>query len=100
MADEDYRRKPITIISADIAGYSRLMGDDEIATVSTLKSDRNLITEKVQAFNGRVVESQGNNTLSEFNTIVDAVPCAVAIHEGLRVKNEELTENRKMHFRN
>jgi adenylate cyclase len=49
MADGDYKRKLTAILSADVAGYSRLMGDDEIATVSTLKSHRNLISEKVQA---------------------------------------------------
>jgi adenylate cyclase len=99
MADENYRRKLTTILSADVAGYSRLMGDNEFATVSTLKSYRELIFEKVQAFNGRVVDSPGDNILSEFRSIVDAVSCAVAIQEGLRVQNEKLPENRKMNFR-
>jgi adenylate cyclase len=99
MADENYRRKLTAILSADVAGYSRLMGDDEIATVSTLKSNRNLITEKVRTFNGRVVDSPGDNILSEFRSIVDAVKCAVVIQEGLREENEKLTENRKMNFR-
>jgi adenylate cyclase len=99
MADEDYKRKLTAILSADVAGYSRLMGDDEVATVSTLKSHRNLITEKVQAFKGRVVDSPGDNILSEFRSIVDAVKCAVAIQEGLREQNDELPENRKMVFR-
>ena len=99
MADENYRRKLTAILSADVAGYSRLMGDDEAATVSTLKSHRQLITEKVQAFNGRVVDSPGDNILSEFRSIVDAVKCAVAIQEGLLKQNDELPENRKMHFR-
>jgi adenylate cyclase len=53
MADENYRRKLTAILSADVAGYSRLMGDDEVATVSTLKAYRELISEEVQAFNGR-----------------------------------------------
>ena len=99
MADENYKRKLTAILSADVAGYSRLMGDDEVATVSTLKSNRNLISEKVQAFNGRVVDSPGDNILSEFRSIVDTVKCAVAIQEGLRVQNENLPENRKMNFR-
>ncbi len=99
MADEDYKRKLTAILSADVAGYSRLMGDNEVATVSTLKSHRKLITEKVQAFNGRVVDSPGDNILSEFRSIVDAVSCAVAIQEGLREENDELPENRKMVFR-
>ena len=99
MADENYKRKLTAILSADVAGYSRLMGDDEVATVSTLKYYRELITEKVQAFNGRVVDSPGDNILSEFRSIVDAVKCAVAIQEGLRAENDKLPDSRKMHFR-
>jgi adenylate cyclase len=99
MADENYRRKLTAILSADVDGYSRLMGDDEVVTVSTLKSHRNLITEKVQAFKGRVVDSPGDNILSELRSIVDAVSCAVAIQEGLREQNDKLPENRKMLFR-
>lgn len=59
MADEDYKRKLAAILNADVAGYSRLMGEDEAATISTLKSHRNLITKIVQAFKGRVVDSPG-----------------------------------------
>jgi adenylate cyclase len=99
MADENYKRKLTAILSADVAGYSRLMGDDEVATVSTLKSYRELISEEVQAFNGRVVDSPGDNILCEFRSIVDAVLCAVAIQEGLRAENEKLPEIRKMNFR-
>jgi TolB-like protein/class 3 adenylate cyclase len=99
MADENYKRKLTAILSADVAGYSRLMGDDEVATVITLKSHRNLISDKVQEFNGRVVDSPGDNLLAEFRSIVDAVSCAVAIQEGLQVENDELPENRKMMFR-
>jgi adenylate cyclase len=79
MADEDYKRKLTAILSADVVGYSRLMGNDETATVNTLKSHRSLFSEKVQAFNGRVVDSPGDNILAEFRSIVDAVSCAVSI---------------------
>jgi len=99
MADENYTRKLTAILSADVAGYSRLMGDDEAATVSTLKSHRKIITEKVQAFNGRVVDSPGDNILSEFRSIVDAVSCAVTIQQALKEKNDELSDDRKMVFR-
>jgi len=88
MANEDFDRKLTAILSADVAGYSRLMGDDEAATVSTLKSHRNLISEKVQAFKGRVVDSPGDNILSEFKSIVDAVSCAVEIQHLVKEKNE------------
>ena len=99
MADEDYKRKLTAILSADVVGYSRLMGNDETATVNTLKSHRSLFSEKVQAFNGRVVDSPGDNILAEFRSIVDAVSCAVTIQKGLRKQNNELPENRKMIFR-
>jgi adenylate cyclase len=99
MADEDYKRKLTAILSADVAGYSRLMSDDETATVSTLKSHRNLFSEKVQEFNGRVVDSPGDNILAEFRSIVDAVSCAVEIQHMLKEKNEDLSDNRKMVFR-
>ena len=99
MADENYKRKLTAILSADVAGYSRLMGDDEVATVRTLKSYRELITGKVQAYIGRVVDSPGDNILSEFRSIVDAVKCAVAIQAELHAQNEKLPENRKMNFR-
>ena len=73
MAEENYKHKLTAILSADVAGYSRLMSDDEIVTVSILKSHRNLTNEKVQTFNGRVVDSPGGNILSKFRSIVDAV---------------------------
>jgi adenylate cyclase len=99
MADEDYKRKLTAILSADVVGYSRLMGEDEAATVSTLKSHRNLISEKVQTFKGRVVDSPGDNILAEFRSIVDAISCAVETQKGLKKKNEKLPDNRKMIFR-
>ena len=99
MADANYKRKLTAILSADVAGYSRLMGDDEAATVSTLKSHRKIITEKVQAFNGRFVDTPGDNILSEFRSIVDAVSCAVMIQQALKENNKELPDDRKMMFR-
>jgi TolB-like protein/class 3 adenylate cyclase len=99
MANEDFDRKLTAIMSADVAGYSRLMGDDEAATVSTLKSHRNLITEKVQAYKGRVIDSPGDNILAEFRSIVDAVSCAVEVQKVLKEKNDDLPEERKMVFR-
>jgi adenylate cyclase len=99
MDPQDFRRKLTAILSADVAGYSRLMGEDELATVNTLKSHRNLITEKILAFKGRVIDSPGDNILAEFGSIVDAVSCAVEIQNELKEKNQELPENRKMLFR-
>jgi len=99
MADDNYKRKLTAILSADVSGYSRLMGDDEAAFVDTLKSHRGVIFENIQLFQGRVVDSPGDNILAEFRSIVDAVSCAVQIQNELKIVNEGLPEDRKMLFR-
>jgi len=99
MTDEGYKRKLTAILSADVEGYSRLMGEDEDATIRTLTSYRELMTTLIHKHRGRVVDSPGDNLLAEFSSVVDAVRCAVEIQEELRVRNAELPENRRMHFR-
>ena len=84
MAEEGFKRKLAAILSADVEGYSRLMDDDEEATVRTLTSYRNAITDLVQQFRGRVVDAPGDNLLAEFTSVVDAVNCAVEIQRDLR----------------
>ena len=99
METEGYKRKLTAILSADVEGYSRLMGEDEDATITTLTSYRELMTTLIQKHRGRVVDSPGDNLLAEFGSVVDAVRCAVEIQEELRVRNAELPENKRMHFR-
>ena len=99
MTQEGYKRKLTAILSADVQGYSRLMGEDEDATIRTLTTYRELMTTLIQKHRGRVVDSPGDNLLAEFLSVVDAVRCAVEIQEELRVRNAELPENRRMHFR-
>jgi len=99
MAEKDFKRKLIAILSADVEGYSRLMEDDEDATIRTLTIYRELISTLIQKHRGRVVDSPGDNLLAEFGSVVDGVRCAVEIQEELRVRNAELPENRKMQFR-
>jgi len=99
MADEGFKRKLAAILSADVEGYSRLMDDDEEATVRTLTSYRSAITDLVQQYRGRVVDSPGDNILAEFASVVDSVNCAVEIQRELAERNEELPDNRKMQFR-
>jgi adenylate cyclase len=99
MMEERAKRKLIAILSADVKGYSRLMGEDEEATVRTLKAYRQLITELTEKHRGRIVDSPGDNVLAEFSSVVDAVRCAVEIQEELRVRNAGLPENRRMEFR-
>jgi len=92
-------RKLRAILSADVQGYSRLMGDDEVATFKTITEYREIFASIVSQYNGRVVDSPGDNILSEFASVVDAVQCAVEIQKVLKAKNEELPENRRMIFR-
>src|SRR5260221_2081295 len=92
-------RKLAAIFSTDVAGYSRLMGDDEEATIRTLTAYRTLISSLIQQHRGRVVDSPGDNLLAEFASVVDAVRCAVDIQQALKVKNDELPEHRQMRFR-
>jgi TolB-like protein/class 3 adenylate cyclase/Flp pilus assembly protein TadD len=99
METEGYKRKLTTILSADVAGYSRLMGEDEAATVKTLTTYRGIMADLVKQHRGRVVDSPGDNVLAEFTSVVDALQCAVAVQKELQARNAELPENRKMEFR-
>lgn len=99
MGDQGFKRKLSAILSADVKGYSRLMGDDEEATVRTLKDYRSAINDLSEQYRGRIVDSPGDNILAEFNSVVDAVNCAVEIQRELAERNAELAENRKMAFR-
>ena len=99
MADNGFERKLTAILSADVQGYSRLMDDDEEATVRTLTAYRTAISDLVQQYRGRVVDSPGDNILTEFKSVVDAVNCAVEIQHDLAERNAELPDERKMQFR-
>jgi adenylate cyclase len=99
MAGGEYARRLAAIVSADVAGYSRLMEDDEAATVGTLTGHLAAMTEIVVAHRGRVVDAPGDNLLAEFPSVVDALTCAVALQEMLATRNEPLPEGRRMRFR-
>ncbi|MDB4442358.1 adenylate/guanylate cyclase domain-containing protein [bacterium] len=99
MADEGFKRKLTAILSADVEGYSRLMGDDEEATVRSLTAYREVLTTLIQQHNGKVVDSPGDNLLAEFASVVDAVQCAVAVQKEIKARNDQLPENRRMLFR-
>ena len=99
MAEESFKRKLTAILSADVEGYSRLMGEDEDATIRILTAYRELMSTFIQKHRGRVVDCPGDNLLAEFLSVVDAVRCAVEIQEEFGVRNAELPENRRMVFR-
>ena len=73
MATEDFKRKLTAILSADAEGYSRLMAEDEEATVRTITAYREVVATVVEKHRGRVVDSPGDNILAEFASAVDAV---------------------------
>src|SRR5262245_47447819 len=92
-------RKLAAILSADVEGYSRLMGDDETATVRTITEYREVIASAVARHSGRVVDAPGDNVLAEFSSVVDAVQCAVDIQRDLQSRNAVLSLARRMRFR-
>jgi adenylate cyclase len=92
-------RKLAAIFSTDVKGYSRLMGEDEVATIHTLTAYREVMTTLIQQHRGRVVDSPGDNLLAEFASVVEAVQCAVAIQQELKARNAELPPHRRMEFR-
>jgi len=96
---EDFERKLTAILSADAVGYSRLMGDDEAATVRTLTAHMEAISDLVVHHRGRVVDSPGDNVLAEFASVVDAVECALEVQTVLGERNAALPEDRSMPFR-
>ena len=99
MTEERTKRKLTAIFSADVAGYSRLMGDDEVGTVQLLKEYREIMNQFIQQHRGHVVDSPGDNLLAEFSSVVDATECAVKVQEKLNLLNSDLPENKRMEFR-
>jgi adenylate cyclase len=99
MAEEGFKRKLAAILSADVEGYSRLIGEDEEVTIRTITAYREVNTTLIQQHNGIVVDSPGDNLLAEFVSVVDAVQCAVAVQKEVKARNDDLPENRRMQFR-
>jgi len=99
LSAERFRRKLRAILSADVKGYSRLMGEDEDATIRTLGTYRQVMTGLIDQHRGRVVDAIGDNLLAEFASAADAVQCAVEIQEELRARNSVLLVSHRMAFR-
>ena len=94
-----FRSRLAALLSADVVGYSRLMAQDEVATIRTLSAYRDKITTIVGENEGRVVDFVGDNMLAEFHSALDAVDCAGNIQGALFLLNAKLDENRRMNFR-
>jgi adenylate cyclase len=99
MSEEHLTRRLAALVSADVVGYSRLMADDELATVRSLAACREKVTAVVRSGGGRVVDFVGDNMLAEFPNTLDAVGCALAIHRSLADFNAGIAENRRLSFR-
>ncbi|MEZ5830541.1 MAG: tetratricopeptide repeat protein [Dongiaceae bacterium] len=92
-------RRLAAILSADVAGYSRLMGADEEGTLNALRSRLEIMSHQISAHHGRVFNSAGDSVVAEFSSAVDAVNCAVEIQQAIRKCNEAVAENNHLEFR-
>src|SRR5262249_50821980 len=96
---DNVERKLAAILHADIKGYSRLMGADEVGTLRMLTAHRVVPDATIQQYRGRIVGTAGDSILAEFASAVDAVQCAVDIQQALKTKNADLPVERRMEFR-
>jgi len=92
-------RRLAAILAADIAGYSRLMGEDEAATVRDLKGHQAAVLPLVSRYGGRIIDTAGDGILAEFPSVINATECAVEIQTVMATRNEEVSESRRMRFR-
>lgn len=92
-------RKLAALLSADAAGYSRLMADDEAETLRALNESRALFRKRIEAHGGRLVDTAGDSVLAEFPSAVEAVDCAAEVQRELAKRNRQLADHRRMHFR-
>jgi TolB-like protein/class 3 adenylate cyclase len=99
VAEERVQRRLAAILAADVAGYSRLMGADEVGTARTLREHRKITDPIVAKHGGRIVKTTGDGVLLEFPSVVDAVECAVAMQAVIAQRNEGVPEDRRMLFR-
>ena len=97
---ERVERRLAAILAADVAGYSRLMGEDEEGTHAALTSLRREVSDpKIAEHRGRIVKSTGDGLLVEFASVVDAVRCAVELQREMALRNVEVHEMRRIEFR-
>jgi class 3 adenylate cyclase/alpha-beta hydrolase superfamily lysophospholipase len=92
-------RRLAAILAADIAGYSRLMGEDEAATVRDLKGHQAAVLPLIGRYGGRIIDTAGDGILAEFPSVINAAECAVEIQTVMAVRNEGVPEPRRMQFR-
>ncbi len=98
-ADAKVQRRLAAIFAADVEGYSRLMGADEVGTLRTLTAHREIMDRLIGEHGGRIANTAGDSVLAEFPSVVDAVQAAVEVQEALRTANATLPEDRQVRFR-
>jgi adenylate cyclase len=95
MAEERVKRRLAAILAADVVGYSRLMGEDEVGTLAALKAHREaLIDPQIAEHQGRIVKTTGDGMLVEFPSVVEAVQCAVEVQKVMAERNTGVAEDR------
>jgi class 3 adenylate cyclase/pimeloyl-ACP methyl ester carboxylesterase len=92
-------RRLAAILAADISGYSRLMGEDEAATVRDLKAHQAVVLPLVGRYGGRIIDTAGDGILAEFPSVINATECAVEIQTIMATRNDPVPESRRMRFR-
>ena len=99
MAEREVRQRLAAILAADVAGYSRLMGDDERATIDALNACRDIFQSAIESHAGRVVDMAGDSVLAVFDTAIGAAEAALAAQEALAAFNADIPEGRRMRYR-
>ena len=92
-------RRLAAIFAADVAGYARLMSRDEVGTMRTMTSHREIMDSLIADHRGRIANTAGDSVLAEFPSVVDAVQCALDAQTALALKNDSLPDERRLHFR-
>ena len=100
MPEERLERRLTAILAGDVAGYSRMMGEDETGTLAQLQAHHSqLIAPCVAQHQGRIVKRTGDGFLAEFGSVVEAVECAAQIQRGMAARNRDVPETRQLAYR-
>ena len=98
--DEQVERRLAAILAADVVGYSRLMGADEVGTLRALKTvRRDCVDPSIAAYGGRIVKTTGDGLLVEFQSVVDAVACAVTVQCKMLAHYADVADDKRIVFR-
>ncbi|WP_296348484.1 adenylate/guanylate cyclase domain-containing protein [Reyranella sp.] len=92
-------RRLVAILAADVEGYSRHMEHDEAGTLATLSNHRLIFDGLIVSHQGRITNTAGDSVLAEFQSVVDAVDCAMRVQDGLAAANEMIDDAQRLHFR-